>query len=98
MEAVRGAEFYKGEATYPELAPRHNTILPFTRNVLGPIDYTPVTVSDNRYPHRTTDAHELAPSVVFQSGLQHLRQPRVGLPHSPRRPEDVPDAGAHELG
>ena len=87
MEAVRGAEFYKGHEDYPELAPRHNTILPFTRNVLGPMDYTPVTFTDAQYPHRTTDAHELALSVVFQSGLQHFAD-RVsgyrGLPPAPK--------------
>jgi hypothetical protein len=72
MEAVRGAEFYRAEASYAERAPRLNTILPFTRNVVGPMDYTPVTFSDAKHPHQTTDAHELALSVVFASGLQHF--------------------------
>jgi alpha-glucosidase len=72
MEGVRGAESYIFQADFPELAARHNTILPFTRNAVGPMDYTPVTFGDVRHPHRTTNAHELALAVVFESGLLHL--------------------------
>ncbi len=72
MEGVAGAEQYGFRDDYPAAAPWHNTILPFTRNVVGPMDYTPVTFSDQRYPHVTTNAHELALSVVFESGLQHF--------------------------
>jgi alpha-glucosidase len=72
MEGVRGAETYIFDERFPAVAPRHNTILPFTRNAVGPMDYTPVTFSDNRYPHLTTAGHELALSVVFESGLLHL--------------------------
>lgn len=72
MEGVRGAETYLFDAGFPAVAPRHNTILPFTRNAVGPMDYTPVTFSDNRYPHLTTSGHELALAVVFESGLLHL--------------------------
>ena len=71
-EAVRGAEYYKFDSSFPEDAPLHNVQVAFTRNVVGPMDYTPVTFSDNIYPHITTDAHELALSVVFESGLVHL--------------------------
>ena len=72
MEAVFGAEQYKFRDTYPARAPAHNTILPFTRNAVGPMDYTPVTFSDARYPHLTTNTHELALSVVFEVGVQHF--------------------------
>jgi alpha-glucosidase len=72
MESVRGAEVYRFSADYPDYAPVHNTILPFTRNAIGPMDYTPVTFSDSKYPHKTTFAHELALAVVFESGLQHF--------------------------
>ena len=70
-EAVRGAEQYKFDPFFPQTAPRHNTVLPFTRNVVGPMDYTPMTVSDVEFAHATTNAHELALGVVFESGLQH---------------------------
>jgi alpha-glucosidase len=72
MEGVRGAEQYSFRDTFPAEAPTLNTILPFTRNVPGSMDYTPVTFSDARFPHLTTNAHELALSVVFESALQHL--------------------------
>ena len=72
MEAVFGAEQYKFRDFYPAKAPWHNSVLPFTRNVIGPMDFTPVTFSDARFPHRTTNAHELALSVVFETGIQHL--------------------------
>ena len=72
MEAVRGAECYKLDKTYPERAAVCNSILPFTRNVVGPMDYTPTTFTRHKYPHKTTFAHELALSVLFESGIQHL--------------------------
>ena len=72
MEAVVGAEMYDFHAWFPKTAPAHNTILAFTRNVVGPMDYTPVTFSDKRYPHLTTRGHELALAVVFESGWQHF--------------------------
>ncbi|MGB3616508.1 MAG: glycoside hydrolase family 97 catalytic domain-containing protein, partial [Catalinimonas sp.] len=78
MEAVLGAEAYKFNGEFPGRAPVHNTILPFTRNVVGPMDYTPVTLSDSKNPHVTTSAHELALAVVFESGLLHLAdQPKA---------------------
>ncbi len=71
-EAVFGAEQYKFRESMAEHAPSFNTVLPFTRNVIGPMDYTPVTFSDAKYPHRTTNAHELALSVVFETAIQHF--------------------------
>lgn len=72
MEAVRGAEQYSFRDTYPAEAVWHNTILPFTRNVVGPMDYTPTTFSNQVYPRLTTAGHELALAIVYESGLQHL--------------------------
>ncbi len=72
MESVRGAEVYKFGRDFPEHAPRHNAIIPFTRNVIGSMDYTPVTFSNSTYPKLTTHGHELALAVVFESGIQHF--------------------------
>jgi alpha-glucosidase len=72
LEAVRGAEWYNNGPDFTTTAPEHNTIIPFTRNVVGPMDYTPVTFTNSQYPHITSYGHELALSVVFESGLQHL--------------------------
>ncbi len=70
-EAVYGAEWYNNKGTLTREAPAHNATLPFTRNVIGSMDYTPCTFSDSQHPHLTTHAHELALPVVFESGLQH---------------------------
>ena len=72
MEAVFGAEQYKFRDFYPAKAPWHNTVLPFTRNVAGPMDFTPVTFTDAMYPHKTTNAHELALSIIFETPVQHF--------------------------
>lgn len=71
-EAVRGAEWYNNGPEFTSTAPEHNTILPFTRNVVGPMDYTPVTFTNSQFPHITSYGHELALSVLFESGLQHF--------------------------
>ncbi|HEX7085900.1 MAG TPA: glycoside hydrolase family 97 catalytic domain-containing protein [Vicinamibacterales bacterium] len=83
VEAVLAAEQYKYSERFAKEAARHNTILPFTRNVIGPMDYTPVTLSDAKYPHETTNAHELALPVIFESGIVHF-------PDSPEAYNDLP--------
>ncbi|WP_308365687.1 MULTISPECIES: glycoside hydrolase family 97 catalytic domain-containing protein [unclassified Microbulbifer] len=74
MEAVRGAEFYtfSADTDYDENAPRYNTILPFARNVIGSMDYTPSIFSQPPAGRHTTNAHEAALAVVFESGIQHI--------------------------
>ena len=71
VEAVYGAEWYNNNTTLTPKAAAHNATLPFTRNVVGPMDYTPCTFSDSQHPHITTHAHELALSVLFESPLLH---------------------------
>jgi alpha-glucosidase len=72
MESVKGAEG-AGRQEFCDKAPVHNTILPFTRNAVGSMDYTPVTFTNKREAVRqTTFAHELALSVVFESGAFHF--------------------------
>ena len=71
-EGVLGAEWYNNNGTFTPKAAAHNATLPFTRNVIGPMDYTPCAFSNSQYPHLTTNAHELALTVLFESGLQHL--------------------------
>ena len=72
MEAVSGAECYIFREDYEKRAPEQNTILPFTRNAVGPMDFTPVTFTKLAHPRLTTDAHELALAVLFESGIQHF--------------------------
>ncbi len=71
VEAVLGAESYMFDQRFPEKAAELNTILPFTRNVAGPMDYTPLGLAEKRYRRLTTAAHELAASIVFTSGIVH---------------------------
>ncbi|SDD75046.1 glycoside hydrolase family 97 catalytic domain-containing protein [Glycomyces harbinensis] len=68
-EAIRGSEYYVFYDDTP-LTAAHNVIQPFTRNVAGAMDYTPVAFSA---PGRTTsDGHELALSVAFECGITHF--------------------------
>nr|WP_168515327.1 glycoside hydrolase family 97 protein [Streptomyces sp. S1D4-11]QIZ00590.1 alpha-glucosidase [Streptomyces sp. S1D4-11] len=62
-EAVYGSEQFHNRAAF-------NTILPYTRNAASSMDFTPVVFSMSG--RDTTDAHELATSVVFESGWQHF--------------------------
>jgi hypothetical protein len=84
VEGVYGAEWYNNKPMLTGRAAVHNTTLPFTRNVIGPMDYTPGTFSDSQHPHITSNAHELALPVVFESALQHM-------PDKPSVYDSLPD-------
>lgn len=71
-EAVYGAEWYNNVPTFTKKAAMHNATLPFTRNVVGSMDYTPCAFTDSQHPHITTHAHELALTALYESGIQHL--------------------------
>ena len=49
------------------------------------MDYTPVTFTNSQFPHITSYGHELALSVVFESGIQHMADRPEGY-------EQLPDA------
>lgn len=89
MEAVRGGEFYtfSEDLPYGLYAPRQNTILPFTRNVVGSMDYTPVAYTPQQSKRYTTFAHETALPVIFESGVHHMADEPdafLGLPEAYR--------------
>jgi hypothetical protein len=84
-EAVRGAEWYNNTPDFTLPAPEHNATLPFTRNVIGSMDYTPVTFTNSQFPHVTSYGHELALSVLFESGFQHFADRPEGY-------RELPDA------
>ena len=71
-EGVYGAEWYNNKPVLTNRAAAHNATLPFTRNVIGSMDYTPGTFTDSQHPHITTHAHELALPILFESGIQHM--------------------------
>jgi len=87
-EAVYGAEWYNNVPTFTKQAASHNATLPFTRNVIGPMDYTPCAFSDSQHPHITTHAHELALTVLFESGLQHLADKPESFLAQPKEVQD----------
>jgi hypothetical protein len=87
MESVKGAEGY-GRQEFCDKAPSHNTVLPFTRNVVGSMDYTPVTFTNKREAIRqTTWGHELALSVVFESGVFHFADRMSSYQSLPEEPK-----------
>ena len=72
-EAIKGAESL-GRQTVCDRMAEHNATVVFTRNVVGSMDYTPVTFSNKIRQgveafRKTSVAHQLALSVVFESGF-----------------------------
>ncbi|WP_425562284.1 glycoside hydrolase family 97 catalytic domain-containing protein [Mucilaginibacter dorajii] len=61
------AEGIKGNEEMPDAT--HNTILPFTRYIAGPADYT-ICYFDHRI--KTTHAHQLALAAIYYSPIQTL--------------------------
>ncbi|MEV0389035.1 glycoside hydrolase family 97 catalytic domain-containing protein [Nonomuraea sp. NPDC050643] len=86
MEGVHGGE-------KRTLTTAHLTTLPFTRNVVGSMDYTPMAF--HRPGRPTSDAHELGLAVTYESGLQNLAgtvESYRARPQAERFLEQVPTA------
>jgi hypothetical protein len=84
MESVRGFEYVTFDQGNADQEPSHATMLPFTRNVFDPMDFTPVVLDRvPRIERRTTSAFELATSVVFTSGIQHYSEIPEGMAKAP---------------
>jgi len=71
-EAILGTESYFYEPRFPEKAAEQNTVLPFTRNVAGPADYTPFALTFRKYRRLNTAVHELATAMTYTSGIIHF--------------------------
>jgi alpha-glucosidase len=84
MEAVRGLEYVTFEQGNADQEATHAAMLPFTRNVFDPMDFTPMVLDHiPRIERRTTSAFELALSVLFTSGIQHYAEIPEGLAKAP---------------
>lgn len=85
-EGVMGGEFLQSFSDFLPGGPdaSHNCMLPFTRNAVGPMDYTPVVY--DTYTTGTTDAHQTALMVVFTSYVQHIGEGRDSVLRNPCRP------------
>jgi hypothetical protein len=74
MESVKGMEYCSFDQENTNRQPQHCTVLPFARNVIGSMDFTPTVFKPRLRGKtlRTTPAFELALSVLFESGIQHF--------------------------
>ncbi len=80
VEAVRGFEYVTFEQLNADNEPNHACMQPFTRNVFDPMDFTPVCFSEVPNIKRiTSNAFELALSVIFYSGIQHFAETPKGM-------------------
>jgi alpha-glucosidase len=85
MEAIRGFEFVTFEQKNADQEPAHAAMLPFTRNVFDPMDFTPVALDrvNDRIQRRTTSGFELALAILFTSGIQHYAEIPEGMAKAP---------------
>ena len=88
MEGVYGAEQYNNGRRMTPQGASHNATLPYTRNVVGPMDYTPVAFTNSQHPHTTTYAHELALPVIFESGIVHFADRPSGFTSLPDKAKE----------
>jgi alpha-glucosidase len=83
-EAVKGFEMVTFDQKAADEQPAHCTTLPFTRNIFDPMDFTPMALYKiPNIKRRTSTGFELALSVVFLSGIQHLAESPEGMTHVP---------------
>ncbi|HEY8876291.1 MAG TPA: glycoside hydrolase family 97 catalytic domain-containing protein [Roseateles sp.] len=79
-EAVRGFEFATFTQDEQDQVVRHAAMLPFTRNLFDPMDFTPMVFADIPNIKRATrNGFELAESVLFLSGIQHYAETPEGM-------------------
>ncbi|HTZ20220.1 MAG TPA: glycoside hydrolase family 97 catalytic domain-containing protein, partial [Opitutaceae bacterium] len=84
MEAIKGLEYITFEQRNADEEPTHAAMLPFTRNVFDPMDFTPMALDHiSNIQRRTTSAFELALSVLFTSGIQHYAEIPEGMAKVP---------------
>ena len=80
MEAIRGEEYVTFGQYFADNQPSHCAVIPFTRNLFDPMDFTPVNFSGiPNEKRRTTGGFEIALSVIFTSGIQHIAETPAGM-------------------
>ncbi|KQV96204.1 glycoside hydrolase family 97 protein [Pelomonas sp. Root1237] len=80
VEAVRGLEFTTFTQEDQDAVATHAAMLPFTRNLFDPMDFTPMVFGDVPNIKRATrNGFELAESVLFLSGIQHFAETPEGM-------------------
>jgi hypothetical protein len=80
MESIKGMEFATFNQIDTDKVPTHGAVIPFTRNVFSPMDFTPMCLhSIPNIQRRTTNVYELATSVLFLSGVTHYAERPEGI-------------------
>jgi len=80
MEGIRGMEYVTFAQYFADNQPSHCTVIPFTRNLFSPMDFTPVNFSGiPNIQRKTTNGFEIALSVLFTSGIQHIAETPYGM-------------------
>lgn len=83
-EAVKGFEFTTFAQPDQDAVARHAAMLPFTRNLFDPMDFTPTVFGDiPKIQRKTRNGFELAESVLFLSGIQHFAETPEGMASAP---------------
>ncbi|WP_438862526.1 glycoside hydrolase family 97 catalytic domain-containing protein [Neptunicella sp.] len=72
-EAIKGFEMITFSQNVANNEATHVAMLPFTRNLFDPMDFTPMVLGDiPNIERKTTNGFQLALPVLFISGIQHL--------------------------
>ncbi|MBI5470992.1 MAG: glycoside hydrolase family 97 catalytic domain-containing protein [Ignavibacteriae bacterium] len=90
MESIKGFEFVTFDQPDADKQPSHCAVIPFTRNLFDPMDFTPVCFSEvPNIQRRTTNSFELALSVLFLSGIQHFAEVPEGMSKVPTEARQI---------
>lgn len=85
IEAIKGQEFITFFQENADLQPSHCTVIPFTRNVFDPMDFTPMVLHEiPNIKRQTTPTFELALPTLFTSGVQHIAETPSGMAKMPK--------------
>ncbi|MFO7447382.1 MAG: glycoside hydrolase family 97 catalytic domain-containing protein [Ignavibacteriaceae bacterium] len=80
MESIKGEEYVTFGQFFADQQAVHCTMIPFTRNLFDPMDFTPVNFSGiPNIIRKTTGGFEIALSVLFTSGIQHIAETPAGM-------------------
>src|SRR5690606_27247935 len=84
-EAIKGLEMITFSQDVANNEATHVAMLPYTRNLFDPMDFTPMVLGDiPNIERKTTNGFQLALPVLFISGIQHLVT-------TPAQMQQVPD-------
>ena len=90
MEAIKGFEYLTFDQNNANVEANHCTVIPFTRNLFDPMDFTPVCFSEiPNIKRRTSNSFELALSVIFLSGIQHFAEVPEGMDKVPHKVKEI---------